>query len=58
MPPLLRLHFAEAFIPVMRLTLIVPIALLVVAVVWFLASLARADRVALADAPSPKVVQA
>ncbi len=58
MPPLLRLHFAEAFIPVMRSTLIVPIALLVVAVAWFLASLARADRVAPADAPSPKVVQA
>jgi MFS family permease len=58
MPPLLRLHFAEAFIPVMRLTLIVPIALLIVAVAWFLASLARAHGVALADAPSPEAVEA
>jgi hypothetical protein len=42
----------------MRLTLIVPIALLVVAVVWFLASLARADGVVPADAPSPEAVEA
>jgi EmrB/QacA subfamily drug resistance transporter len=57
MPPLLRQQFAEAFIPVMRLTLIVPITLLVVAVAWFLASLARADAAVPADAPSPEAVQ-
>jgi MFS family permease len=58
MPPLLRPQFAEAFIPVMRMTLIVPITLLVVAVVWFLASLARADAGAPADAPAPEAVEA
>lgn len=58
MPPLLRQHFAEAFIPVMRLTLIAPITLLVVAVAWFLASRAGADAVPSVDAPSREAVEA
>jgi MFS family permease len=58
MPPLLRQQFAEAFIPVMRLTLMVPITLSVVAVLCFLAIVTRADAAAPAEARSAQAVEA